>query len=635
MQRLIVGALVVVLLIAGGIALFPRLVPEHEVRAAVTRSLQRATGVEPRISGEVRLTLLPRPAIRLEQVRLDDGERAGITAGSLVATIRLLPLFYGSIEIAAITFERPRLALEIGTNGIRIAGLPLYPQAPIEERVRSPELRIVDGVVELRTADAEAFDTLTAVEASLAWSSSGLTASGTFEWRRMPVAATLVVADIAALRSGARSGLRLRLEAERLRLGFEGGLAFRNGPQAEGVLAADGKSLRVVLSGLGLDPLTLSGFGPFALKGQIALTPSALAFSGLSIELDGNIAEGGLSLKRDGERVLLQGTLASETLDLTRYSRLTAPGSPPASEWLDRSIDFAALERLDLDLRLSAKRVQLENTELSRVALAVAVKAGRLTLAVGEAQVFGGTLQGTAAIARGEAGMEVKIDASLANFNLERGLGELAGIRRLEGTGTLTVVLESVGTSFTSIWRDLAGQATLVVTAGTINGINVEQVLRRLERKPLSGFADLRGGRTPFDRFAVTMRIGGGTATLDDVRIESPLVRVTLTGATSLTRRDFELRGTASLVRPAAVNAATRGLELPFLLRGPWDNPYLLPDVEALIQYSGAAAPLLDAARGKIPRGTVRSVIESITGRQPEAPPPAEPATPSPAAPPR
>jgi AsmA protein len=326
----------------------------------------------------------------------------------------------------------------------------------------------------------------------------------------------------------------------------------------------------------------------------------------------------------------LQGTFASDAIDLTRYSRISAPESPPASKWLDAGIDFALLERLDVDFRLSAKRIQLENTEFSRVALAAAVKAGRLTLAVGEAQVFGGTLRGTAAFARGEAGMEVKIDAGLAAFNVESGLAELAGIRRLDGTGTLNVALESIGTNFGALLRDLSGKASLVVTAGTITGINVEQVLRRLDRKPLSSFADLRGGRTPFDRFAVTMRIAGGVATLDEIKIESALVRVTLTGTASLARRDFDLRGTASLVRPASVTTGPRGLDLPFLLRGPWDSPLLQPDVEALIEHSGAVVPLLDAVRGKTTRGTVRSVIESLTGRQPETP---APTTPPPATP--
>ena len=40
----------------------------------------------------------------------------------------------------------------------------------------------------------------------------------------------------------------------------------------------------------------------------------------------------------------------------------------------------------------------------------------------------------------------------------------------------------------------------------------------------------------------------------------------------------------------------------------------MLPDAEALIRRSGAAAPLLNAARERNARDAVRSVLERLTG---------------------
>jgi len=34
-------------------------------------------------------------------------------------------------------------------------------------------------------------------------------------------------------------------------------------------------------------------------------------------------------------------------------------------------------------------------------------------------------------------------------------------------------------------------------------------------------------------------------------------------------------------------------------VRGPWDDPLLLPDVQVLMKRSGAAAPILDAIRNR------------------------------------
>ena len=43
----------------------------------------------------------------------------------------------------------------------------------------------------------------------------------------------------------------------------------------------------------------------------------------------------------------------------------------------------------------------------------------------------------------------------------------------------------------------------------------------------------------------------------------------------------------------ASLNAAS-GFELPFVVQGPWDDPLIFPDPEALIRQSPAASPFLD-----------------------------------------
>jgi AsmA protein len=59
--------------------------------------------------------------------------------------------------------------------------------------------------------------------------------------------------------------------------------------------------------------------------------------------------------------------------------------------------------------------------------------------------------------------------------------------------------------------------------------------------------------------------------------------------------------------------------ELPFIVQGSWDDPIMLPDPEALIRRSGAAAPLLNAVRERRSRDSVRSAIERLTGAAPAA----------------
>jgi AsmA protein len=63
----------------------------------------------------------------------------------------------------------------------------------------------------------------------------------------------------------------------------------------------------------------------------------------------------------------------------------------------------------------------------------------------------------------------------------------LFGIKRLEGKGDLAFVLEGTGRNVLALTRTLNGTAILSGRQGALTGINLEQLLRRLERRPLSG----------------------------------------------------------------------------------------------------------------------------------------------------
>jgi AsmA protein len=53
---------------------------------------------------------------------------------------------------------------------------------------------------------------------------------------------------------------------------------------------------------------------------------------------------------------------------------------------------------------------------------------------------------------------------------------------------------------------------------------------------------------------------------------------------------------------------------LPFIVQGPWNDPIMLPDTQSLLLRSPAAAPLLEGARGRVSRDSVRSAIDRLIG---------------------
>src|SRR5581483_11434867 len=168
--------------------------------------------------------------------------------------------------------------------------------------------------------------------------------------------------------------------------------------------------------------------------------------------------------------------------------------------------------------------------------------------------------------------------------------------------------------------QSLNGTASLTGHDGAIAGFNAEQLLKRLERRPLSGAGNFRSGSTPYSNLTIAVKLADGIATAEDVVVDGP-AQITLSGTASVPTREFDLKGIASL---ASVNAAP-AFELPFVVQGPWDDPLIFPDPDSLIRRSPASAPLLDAVKDRKTRDAVRSVIERFTGSSakvsaPEAP---------------
>lgn len=596
------------------------MIPADKVRDAVIAEIRAVTGLDPVLRGDTTVSLFPSGTVTFTDVALGDERSAtpALSAERLTAKLRVFPLLIGRIEVADVSLVKPAISVTFDAAGrSNWSGLiDRLARAVDPTTVRAAsfsEIRITDGTVALRNDVSDIDETLSDVEMSLAWPSisRSFAATGRFAWRDQPVDASVSIADFVAALTGDRSGLKLRLTSVPLKVAFDGSLSHRPTLKVEGTLSADSTSLRDALNWAHRKTLPEGGFGRFALKAQTNVVGGSVALTGVNVELDGNTAEGVLAFATDG-RQTWQGTLATETLDLTPYVSTIRLLTEDSRGWNRVPLSLDWLSAFDLDLRLSAARVALAQTRLGRTAIAANLRGGRFTVTLGESQAFDGVLRGSFGLAKSEAGADLRAQLQFSDVNLESCVAALFGIRRLEGRGNLALAFEASGSSVMALTRSLNGTASLTGRQGALAGLNIEQLLRRLERRPLSGGSEFRSGRTPFEQLIVTVRMTQGTAQIEQVSIEGGALRVDVVGSASIPGRDLDLKGMASLLTAAA--GAPPSFELPFVVQGPWDDPIVLPDTQALIQRSRAASPLLDAMRDRRAREAVRNAIERLTG---------------------
>jgi len=631
LKRLAIAVAAVVAAAFATLVALSFLIPAATVRDAVKAEIHAVTGLDPMLGNDVSLSLFPSGTVHFRNVLLGNdrtGEPA-VAADELTARLRYFPLLAGRIEIADVTLVRPVINVTFSAAGkTNWSGLIVslaHALQPDRERTASfSEIGIQDGTVIVRNAGKDAPERLEDVNFQVAWPSISRSfgANGRFVWNKEPVEASLTLSDFLAALTGDRTGVKLRVSSTPLNVAFDGAATDRPTLKLDGTLDVEALSLREALRWTDNSKVPFGGFGRFALRARSEIGGGMASLSNVNVELDGNSAEGALTLATGGHR-LVQGTLAADALDLTPYVSGVRFLARDENNWDRLPIVLNGFSDFNLDLRLSAPSIKIADAQLGRSAVAATMHDGKLDLTIGESQAFGGTAKGTLGIASADNGVTVHSNMQFLDVDLENCLGQIFGMHRVQGRGNLAFNLDGAGDSVLAVTHALNGTATLNAQSGALSGIDVEQLLRRLERRPLSGNGDFRQGHTSFDRLAIGLKVVNGLVSVDDMHIDGPSIKLAIAGQASVPTRELDLKGVATLVSTETADE----FELPFVVQGPWDDPIVLPDAQSLIRRSGAAAPLLNAAKSYNASDAVRSVIDQLLAN------PAAPATTPTAAP--
>ncbi len=610
------------------IAVLPWVISSAEMRLAVEKALSGDGKLAVSITGEPELQMLPTPRLVLYDVRLPVDEQQSIHAGTVLSRLDLWSLLFGQIEVAEVVLERPVLVL---SGQIRMDELlaPVLAMAP-----RAPALKVIDGTIAWRAPNGYTRTLLGQlngrIESTL--SGNGISVSSRFRWRDAPVEASLSIDDLPGFLEGQSSGVNARLSGEGAIVRFRGQAGYDGMLSARGDLSADADSLRKVMEWMHLAVPTQGGFGQMGVTSQLVLEKGSVSLTNTRLSLDGNKVDGGFLVNMTGPKTRIQGTAAADELNLRPYDRIQLTVNN-GQDWNPTPLNLNLLDSFDLDLRFSAGQVSTGTATFTTVAGSAVLDEGKLVLAIGQTSGWGGMLRGTATLSPrwsgaslNQRGLSMQVEAECTNITLEQALGDLVDFTRFEGMGSLSFRLQGEGRSIAGIAQDLSGTLNLSSNGGYLSGFDVARVLRRIERRPLTGSTDPHGGRTPFQKLQTKAEIRNGIAALNMLELSGNQVQLSMVGRISIKTRMLDLHGLASLRPSGEQPAEAKRIDLPFMIQGPWTAPRIMADPISLIERSGAAQQLLEAVRHQREATEASSLVEHLIG--PPAPPPGTPAPP-------
>ena len=190
-----------------------------------------------------------------------------------------------------------------------------------------------------------------------------------------------------------------------------------------------------------------------------------MTLSEAAVTASGQKFDGALTFARQGGRYAVSGTLAADQFDLSALIGPPPDLLTPAGDWRETPFAYASPTDLDLDLRLSAARLEWGGGAVEDAAGSLMCRAGACTATLLDANAYQGTLKGQFSVTRGARGLATQATVSLADADLGAAFADF-GWSGFHGRGDVAANLHATGFAASDSVLSLAGQASATLTTG-------------------------------------------------------------------------------------------------------------------------------------------------------------------------
>ncbi len=550
---------------------------------AVAQHLRSAYGLDLTIRGRSTFALLPVPRIKLENVALAaDGVAA--EGGTLRGELRLWPLLRGRVDLSRIALSESRIVLASDPAQLADKAFAAGLRGRLDEM---PSLR---RLVVTNTSVSWPQGSLGDVDLVLSRPGGGerLEAAGSLEWRgeRVEIAQSSFAPALASDLSGP---FTLEFAAPGAQFSLTGEVGGAAEPRIAGRGTVALRSPRDFSLWSGIEfPLGSLARSVFV-QGAFTADRRRLTWPSVSLSLGPDLLEGTLSVRLDGPRPLVTGTLAANQLDLSDFFLPFMQARTASGLWSSEDVSVRAATGGDLDLRLSAAEATIGRLKLADMAASVLVRPGRIEASLGRAGLNKGIVKARLTLVDLTEGADLKAHGTFDGVEMATFLADLGQARWLTGLAQGQFNLETSGSTVVDLVRQSHGRAAITVRQGELVGIGLNDALRRVEKRPLLASTEWKGGRTPFETAQVNLNVGAGVGEITEGSLLAPTLRTALQGRVSLVERAVAIRALVDPTAPSPLPSPLMTLDVV----GGWDDVAIVPDVKSLIERSGAAQRLL------------------------------------------
>ncbi|MCT8267157.1 AsmA family protein [Afifella sp. JA880] len=549
MRRLLIALGLLVVLVGGLAFLASQLVSPEDVKRRVAEQISAWTGREVSLEGEAVITLLPRLSVKLKDVEIagpPGDDTPFVQMAFLKASVRLLPLLIGEVEIEDFTIVAPVISLRRAADGAESWDFDTSAaalQLAFAGDVRLGSFVIENGRIVYSDELSGRREVFSKVNLNLQWDSvrKPIEVSGRFVRHGEEMRITASAQQPYRFIRAGETTLNLDVQAKSLNASFSGTVRDPRDPHLLGRLALNLEDAPTVLSWFSNRYAEASPFQTIRLDSDADIAGNMATFSDATLNLNGVSGKGALRLDFTGTPSM-SGTLAFPSFDTTpvlHHLFSVDDGEAPAilktrltTGWLD---DFKA------DLRVSAGEVRVDAARLHQVGASLLVQNGHALLTIGEAELSGGRLSGNITLDVDD-GLPRLQTALRAHELKTAGLTSMLGTAPIEGTADVMVELTGSGEDVGAMLQTATGRLTVDAKNGRLPYLDLEAAAKAPEggAQPLLKAT----ASTPFTQLKAGLTFAEGQCELTDGLVETSRYTASLAGEIGLRDRRLDLSGT-------------------------------------------------------------------------------------------
>jgi AsmA protein len=533
------------------------------------------------LSSPVRL--LGAPVVELESGTLSLPQSHGLARG-------------GEMIAMLITGSGPRLTLDDATftadfstaepTFLQTSAGSIAPLVASFQKLQFDALTIQNGSVRIKMADGSTL-TLDDLAAEVTSKPTGtVRVAGSFSFRGEKVSFDTTLGPSAPTQPGARP-ITASLDSAMLSARLDGSLLFADNPRLLSQHAeVNIPHLRQAARWLGAGWPPGFGFDDFHAKGQLEWVNRTLAFQKAVLQMDGNEAEGTLSVNFAAARPAVDGTLGLKTLDLSKYlARGNAADQESGASLLTlvsgaRGLEFPLIENVDADLRISSDSVVVPGLTIGHSAATVSLKGGKMLADIAELEIDDGTRGGgQLRIDTNGSHPSYDVHAKLESIDLGQAGKAIFGHPTIQGRGDVIVDLTADGDSGDSLLRSLDGKLCVTVDEGGQLGVDVNQlVTAATSSQQALLWRAAASTAIPIDRLDARFAVVNGVIRTETAQAVAGARAMKADGAIDLPGHSLDIElAIGDRARADAGEDVKPAPREVIDLRGPWVQPTLQP----------------------------------------------------------